>query len=228
MTDTSQGPGSWQASDGKWYPAEQHPGVQPPPVFPYPYFPPRPPSTNGLAIASLVLALVPIFGVGAILAIIFGFIARRQIRESGGTEGGAGMALAGIIVGICQLVLAVVGIVIIAIVVSTTVPRAVSSIDCQRDANRVQIALENYHAVNHSYPAVLTPWSHHTYVINFTPLTNTATGSPLLTSAPPTDHYVIEFDADGHVWIEAPGQYDAVYNSAGDVGNAGACFASTR
>ena len=29
MSDTSQGPGWWQASDGKWYPPEQAPGYQP-------------------------------------------------------------------------------------------------------------------------------------------------------------------------------------------------------
>jgi hypothetical protein len=31
MSDTSQGPGWWQASDGKWYPPEQAPGAQPAP-----------------------------------------------------------------------------------------------------------------------------------------------------------------------------------------------------
>lgn len=30
MSDASQGPGWWQASDGKWYPPEQAPGYQPP------------------------------------------------------------------------------------------------------------------------------------------------------------------------------------------------------
>lgn len=29
MSDVSQGPGWWQASDGKWYPPEQAPGAQP-------------------------------------------------------------------------------------------------------------------------------------------------------------------------------------------------------
>ncbi len=28
MSDASQGPGWWQASDGKWYPPEQAPGYQ--------------------------------------------------------------------------------------------------------------------------------------------------------------------------------------------------------
>ncbi len=36
MSDESQGPGWWLASDGKWYPPEQAPGYQPPP----PYAPP--------------------------------------------------------------------------------------------------------------------------------------------------------------------------------------------
>jgi hypothetical protein len=31
MSDASQGPGWWIASDGKWYPPEQHPNYQPPP-----------------------------------------------------------------------------------------------------------------------------------------------------------------------------------------------------
>jgi hypothetical protein len=55
---------------------------------------------NGLAVASLVcscagfVVLIP-----AVLGIIFGFIARSQIRRSGGTQGGDGLATAGIIVG---------------------------------------------------------------------------------------------------------------------------------
>jgi prepilin signal peptidase PulO-like enzyme (type II secretory pathway) len=61
--------------------------------------------------ASLVLGIVWIFGIGAILAVIFGFVERKQIRESGGRQGGGGMALAGIIlgfVGIAGLILWVV------------------------------------------------------------------------------------------------------------------------
>jgi Domain of unknown function (DUF4190) len=57
------------------------------------------PKTNGLAIASLVLGIIPCTGVTSILAIVFGFIARNQIEKSGGTQQGSGMALAGIILG---------------------------------------------------------------------------------------------------------------------------------
>ena len=34
MSDVSQGPGWWQASDGKWYPPDQHPNYQSPPQSP--------------------------------------------------------------------------------------------------------------------------------------------------------------------------------------------------
>ena len=68
----------------------------------YGYAPAYGPSrTNGLAVASLVLGIVGWMacGVGSILAIIFGAIARNQIRASGGQESGEGMAKAGIILG---------------------------------------------------------------------------------------------------------------------------------
>ena len=45
MSDFSQGPGWWQASDGKWYPPEQAPGAQPtapPPGAPGAYGAPAP------------------------------------------------------------------------------------------------------------------------------------------------------------------------------------------
>jgi hypothetical protein len=58
-------------------------------------------TTNGFAIASLVLGIlgwVPC-GIGSVLAIVFGFIARSQIRASGGRQGGDGLAIAGLILG---------------------------------------------------------------------------------------------------------------------------------
>lgn len=36
MSDVSLGTGWWQASDGKWYPPEQHPNYRPPPPSPAP------------------------------------------------------------------------------------------------------------------------------------------------------------------------------------------------
>jgi len=60
---------------------------------------PAVPRTNPMAIASLGCGIGQIFFwvVGAVCAIVFGHIARRQIRETG--EAGDGMALAGLILG---------------------------------------------------------------------------------------------------------------------------------
>jgi hypothetical protein len=59
--------------------------------------PPR--TTNGLAIASMVLGIVWIYWLGSILALIFGYIAKGQINRSDGRQGGKGMAIAGIVLG---------------------------------------------------------------------------------------------------------------------------------
>jgi Domain of unknown function (DUF4190) len=56
-------------------------------------------STNGLAIASLVLGILWLYWVGSILALVFGYIARRQIAQRQGIQGGPGMATAGIVLG---------------------------------------------------------------------------------------------------------------------------------
>jgi hypothetical protein len=56
-------------------------------------------STNGFAIASLVLGIVWIYCIGSILALVFGYKARKQIDESNGREGGRGLATAGIVLG---------------------------------------------------------------------------------------------------------------------------------
>lgn len=57
------------------------------------------PQTNGFAIASMVLGILWIYWVGSILAIIFGYVAQRQIAESNGTRRGGGMAMAGLVLG---------------------------------------------------------------------------------------------------------------------------------
>jgi hypothetical protein len=64
-------------------------------------YPPYGGGPNGLAVASLILGLVgwPFCGIGSIVAVVLGFIARGQIKASGGRQSGDGMALAGIILG---------------------------------------------------------------------------------------------------------------------------------
>ena len=60
-------------------------------------------STEGLAIVSLILSIVWIVGLGSIAGIITGVMARRRIRDSGGTRTGNGIAVAGIVIGILGL-----------------------------------------------------------------------------------------------------------------------------
>ena len=57
------------------------------------------PRTNSLAVASLLLGLFSLFPVFGILAVILGHVARSQIRRSAGRQKGAGIALAGLILG---------------------------------------------------------------------------------------------------------------------------------
>jgi hypothetical protein len=81
-------------------PMHPPPGAHPAPYgqpygYGYPYVTPQ--RTNGLAIASMVLGILWLYWVGSILALVFGYIARNQIRERG--EAGGGMATAGIVLG---------------------------------------------------------------------------------------------------------------------------------
>lgn len=81
------------------------------------------PHTNGMAVASLVLGLIgilflPCRGIGlitSVLAIIFGAISWRSIRASRGAETGNGMAIAGLVLGIVSVALAVLVILLAAV-----------------------------------------------------------------------------------------------------------------
>jgi len=126
-----QAPG--QPPDGGFFPEA---GAPPPPdmypnpygtpynyVYAYgqPYAGPMPPSTNGLAIASLICSigsylLLP--GVAAVLGVIFGHLALGQIRASQGREEGRGMAIAGLILGYVNLALCVLIVVFVILVIA--------------------------------------------------------------------------------------------------------------
>lgn len=88
-------PGWWLASDGQWYP----PQVQAPAGYMAYATAPRAPSTNGMAIASMVLGILWLYWIGSILALVFGYVAKGQIKASGGAQSGEGMATAGIVLG---------------------------------------------------------------------------------------------------------------------------------
>ena len=99
------GPAGGPASDGRYYPVEPAPGhaamAQPPGNAGYLSYvaPVAQASTNGLAIASMVLGILWIYWIGSVLALVFGYVAKAQIQRSMGRQSGRGMAIAGIVLG---------------------------------------------------------------------------------------------------------------------------------
>ena len=111
-------PGTQVSADGKWFwdgskwaPVTAPAAIQPayPSAYPYPYATQR---TNSMSIASLVSGILawllcPLLG--GVLAVIFGHVARNQIKQSG--EAGGGMAIAGLVLGYANLGVTALGIV---------------------------------------------------------------------------------------------------------------------
>jgi hypothetical protein len=96
----------------------------------------RPKGTNGLAVASLACGIAQ-FMLGplpTIPAIVFGHVARHQIKRTG--EDGGGLALAGLILGWAAVVLGVLIVVGLATVVAST---------------------SGFHGVSHAYPGPPAP-----------------------------------------------------------------------
>jgi len=119
-TPPPSAPPAWNAPAQQWqygqtppgqlgYPAN-YPQMPPgyPPPSPYSYGAPGRPDTgtNGFAVASLVLGLLWIAGLGSLLAVIFGHIAQSQ--NKGTSRGGTGLATAGLVLGYIGLALGVV------------------------------------------------------------------------------------------------------------------------
>jgi hypothetical protein len=70
---------------------------------------------NGLAIASVLLAVLWVAGLGAVLALVFGYRARTQIKNSEGRQTGSGLATAGIILGWIGITILVAGVIVISL-----------------------------------------------------------------------------------------------------------------
>lgn len=116
--------GKWWWDGARWVPMPQGqlavpgatvpPGPAVPPAMGVPMAGYAAPRTNSLAVASLIAGIAawvvcPLLG--AVLAIIFGHIARGQIKTSG--EAGGGLALAGLILGYAHLALGVLGFILV-------------------------------------------------------------------------------------------------------------------
>lgn len=95
-------PPSWERSGQQPPPPPPPPPPyqQPPPGYQQQYgYPgyPQAAGTNGMAIASMVLGILWLYWIGSILALVFGYVAKSQIRQTG--QSGSGMATAGIVLG---------------------------------------------------------------------------------------------------------------------------------
>lgn len=75
--------------------------VTPPPAPPAtrPAFVRPTPATNGFAVASLICGAVWLGWIGSALAIVLGHVALSQIAQSGGRQGGRGLAIGGLVLG---------------------------------------------------------------------------------------------------------------------------------
>ncbi len=91
-------PGPWGDGRGAYGPppGPAAPAWGPPPPG-YGYWQAPQVGTNGFAIASLVLGILWMYWIGSILALVFGYLGKSQMRRTG--QQGAGMATAGIVLG---------------------------------------------------------------------------------------------------------------------------------
>ncbi|GAP16898.1 DUF4190 domain-containing protein [Levilinea saccharolytica] len=83
----------------------------PPPNAQYP--PPVAVTTSSSAIISLIcgiLGWLGVFGLGGLLAVIFGHVAKGEIKKSYGRVSGDGMATIGLVLGYANIILALIGL----------------------------------------------------------------------------------------------------------------------
>jgi hypothetical protein len=73
------------------------------------YTTPTPPTSTAATVSLVfgILAYVVLPVIGAIIAVVAGHMARKEIRNSGGQIGGGGMATAGLVLGYIQLALTI-------------------------------------------------------------------------------------------------------------------------
>lgn len=108
-------------------------GQVPPPPPPPPFQQPQPyngpgPKNDGFAITSMVTGIVgavticcyPLSFILAIIATVFGFISINKVKNSNGMLGGKGMAIAGVVLGLCVLALLAIWLILWLVGVATS------------------------------------------------------------------------------------------------------------
>jgi hypothetical protein len=106
---------------------------------------------------------------------------------------------------------------------SSGTPGASAVAACESDLRSVQVALAAYQATTGANAAPPAQWSAATYPTNFSPLTDASRPGPYLKMPPSDDHYVVEFDSAGQVWVEPGGTFTASYDAANDASSATVC-----
>ncbi|NJM42416.1 MAG: DUF4190 domain-containing protein [Anaerolineae bacterium] len=100
--------------------------IAPTPGTTYPTYTPPSVPTNSLAIVSLVSSVISwVFlpFVGGIIGLVTGIMARKEIKQSNGAQGGDGMATVGIIVSAINMVF----MCLVAVCVSAVIMGAIAS-----------------------------------------------------------------------------------------------------
>lgn len=79
------------------------------------YAPPNS-TTSIISLVAGILGLTFVPTIGSIIALITGYMARREIQDSSGTIGGAGLATAGIVLGWIGIALSLIGLCVVGFV----------------------------------------------------------------------------------------------------------------
>ena len=119
--------------------------------------PPADAKTSGLATCSLILGILFFIFPAAILAIILGHISRAQIRDSAGRIKGAGMAMAGLILGYAGVT-----VIPVILLIAVAIPNLLRSVRGANEAIAVGslrtlnvAAISYYSTYDHGYPPAL-------------------------------------------------------------------------
>jgi hypothetical protein len=205
--------GRYYWSGTQWLPvppqpfASVAPGYGPSPEYPqYWDGTPRPDSARGFAIASLVLGIVWLFGIGSVLAVIFGHIALSRIKRAV-SGAGRGMAIAGLVLGYLGIGVAIISAVTVASGQAET--SSPGNVNASRAARNAFYAEETYFVDSGAYTANRDELISYGFVPD--------DDVDLVVHATDTDYCVIASDATtthGKLWyVYADGRYVGFYRS---------------
>ena len=91
------------------------------------------PQTSGLALASLICSLIPLFLITPIVAVVLGHIALSQIKRSSGRLKGSGFAIAGLVLGYLSFIS------IILIIAAIAIPNFLRARIAANESSAIQV-----------------------------------------------------------------------------------------